>query len=72
MTTLVAEMTTIELGQLIESIVDRKMREYLSDPDYGLRLRPEVEAQLLQARQAIANGELGRPFDEVIRELGLD
>lgn len=72
MTTKVAEMTTDELTSLIETVIDRKLFEWLGDPDAGLELRPEIMASLLRQEKEFAEGKRGKPFEEVVRELGLE
>jgi hypothetical protein len=48
---MVARMTVEELRALIEEIVERKLRELLSDPDQGLELREEIVEQLRESLQ---------------------
>ena len=38
------------------------------DPDYGLELRPEAEAEL---RESLKREEKGIPVEDVAKELGL-
>jgi hypothetical protein len=68
----VAQMTPAELQDLIEDAVERKMFELLGDPDAGLELRDEIKERLIQQQRAVASGDLGRPFEDVVRELGLE
>ena len=57
-------MTVKELKELIRGVV----REVV-DPDYGLELRPEVEAEL---RASLKRKEKGVPLETVVKELGLE
>jgi hypothetical protein len=41
------------------------------DPDYGLKLKPEVEQELIESLKEIKEGKKGIPIEEVIRQLGL-
>lgn len=68
----VAQMTKEELREMIEAIVEQKFLELFGDVDEGLEIRPEVREQLLRQRKAVAAGERGRPFEEVVRKLGLE
>lgn len=68
----VAQMTPLELQELIEGVVEQKFFEILGDPDAGLELREDVRERLIQQQRAVAAGDLGRPFDDVVRELGLE
>jgi len=70
--TTVAEMTQEELREMIETTVEEKLLELLVDPDEGLVLQETIRERLLQQKQAVANGERGEAFDDVIRRLGLD
>jgi hypothetical protein len=56
----------------IESVVERKLLEILGDPDEGLEIRQAVRDRLISQRQTVAEGENGKPFEDVIRQLGLD
>ena len=60
------------IESFVEYAVDQRLVELLGDPDAGLELRDEVKERLLQQQRDVAAGDLGRPFDEVVRELGLE
>lgn len=60
----VSDMTVKELKELIRGVV----REVV-DPDYGLELRPEVEAEL---KASLKRKEKGIPLETVVKELGLE
>jgi len=68
----VAQMTKEELREMIETIIEEKLLELLGDPDEGLPIRKSVRERLLYQKEAVASGERGEPFEEVIRRLGLE
>lgn len=68
----IAQMTKEELEQLIENAVERKLLELLGDPDSGLPLRKDFRQRLIRQQQAVAAGERGEPFDELVGRLGLE
>jgi len=45
--------------------------ELLGDPDEGLPLRETIRNRLLRQKEAVARGERGEPFEEVVQRLGL-
>jgi len=66
----VAQMTKDELREMIEDIVEQKLTELLGNPDEGLPIRKSVRERLLRQRRAVAMGERGEPFEDVIELLG--
>lgn len=68
----VAQMKKEELREMIETIVEEKLLELLGDPDEGLPIRKTLRERLLRQKEAVAGGERGEPFEEVICRLGLD
>jgi len=68
----VAQMTKNELQEMIETTVEQKLLELLGDPDEGLHLRKLLRDRLLRQKQAVAVGERGRSFKDVVRRLGLE
>jgi len=68
----VAEMTKEELREIIEITIEQKLLELLGDPDEGLPIREAVRERLLRQKQAVASGERGEPFEDVVRRLGLE
>ena len=72
MTSTVAQMTKEEFKEMIEASIEQKLLEILGDPDEGLEIRQSVHDRLLRQRKAVAAGERGRPFEDVVVELGLD
>jgi hypothetical protein len=67
----IADMTAIELRQLVSSVVEEKLVELLGDPDEGMVLRENVRARLLRQKQAVAKGERGESLQAVARRLNL-
>ncbi len=57
---------------MIETIIEEKLLELLGDPDEGLPIRETIRERLLRQKEAVAKGERGEPFEEVIRRLGLE
>ncbi|MBC7265107.1 MAG: hypothetical protein H5T64_12240 [Chloroflexi bacterium] len=68
----VAQMTKDELREMIETSIEQKLLELLGDPDEGLEIRKAVRDRLLRQKKAVAVGERGQPFEDVVRRLGLD
>jgi hypothetical protein len=56
---------------MIETIIEQKLLELIGDPDEGLPLRESIRKRLLRQREAVASGERGEPFEEVVQRLGL-
>ncbi len=71
MATSLNEMTKEELIQLIETVIDRKLLE-MFDVDDEIELKPDVKARLIRQRVAVAQGERGTSFNDVMRQLDLD
>jgi hypothetical protein len=72
MSTTVSQMITSELKEMIEAIMEQKLLELLGDPDEGLPIRKVVRDRLLRQKQAVAAGQRGEPFEDVLRRLGLE
>ena len=53
MSTTVSQMTTSELKEMIEAIMEQKLLELLGDPDEGLPIRKLVHDRLLRQKQAL-------------------
>lgn len=66
----VAQMTKEELREMIETIIEEKLLELFGDPDEGLPIRKTIRERLLRQKEAVAKGERGEPFEEVIQRLG--
>lgn len=71
MSTKVAQMTQSELESLIGQVVERKLRELLTDPDAGLTLSPALRTRLLRQKRAVAKGQRGESLHTVRKRLGL-
>ena len=72
MASTIAQMTPDELREVIETAIDRKMTEWLGDPDEGLELKAEIKERILRQRQEYAAGKRGHSLEEVKQRLGLD
>ncbi len=68
----IAQMTRDELKDMIEMTVEQKLLELLGDPDEGLEIKKSVRDRLLRQKKAVAAGERGEPFEDVVRRLGLE
>lgn len=66
-TTTVAEMSKDELREMIEALIEQKLLEILGDPDEGLEIRKPVRERLLRQKEAVAAGDRGQPFEEVVQ-----
>ncbi|HKZ87443.1 MAG TPA: hypothetical protein VJ793_27775 [Anaerolineae bacterium] len=67
----VSQMTTDELKQMIGELIEQKLLELVGDPDEGLPIRKALRDRLLRQKKAVARGERGERFDEVVQRLGL-
>ena len=72
MATTVAHITTSELKEMIETIVEQKLLELLGDPDEGLPIRKSVRDRLLRQKQAVVKGQRGEPLEDVLQRLRLE
>jgi len=72
MATKVAQMTRDELREMIGTTVEQKLVELLGDPDEGLSLRKRVRSRLLRQKKAVASGERGESFGNMVKRLGLE
>ncbi len=72
MSVTVAEMSKDELREMLEITVEQKLLELIGDPDEGLEIRKSVRERLARQKKAVAAGERGEPFDDVVRRLGLE
>lgn len=62
----VGDMTMEDLREFVRKIIYETV-----DPDYGLRLRPEIEEELRESIKEKERGE-GIPLEEVKKRLGLE
>ena len=72
MSVTVAQMSKEELKDIIAMTVEQKLLELLGDPDEGLEIRKSVRERLLRQKKAVAAGERGEQFEDVVRRLGLE
>jgi hypothetical protein len=72
MTTTVGQMSLEELREMIEAAVEQKLLEILGDPDEGLGIRDSVRDRLLRQREAVIAGDRGEPFEDMVKQLGLE
>jgi hypothetical protein len=72
MTVSVAQMSRDELREMIEVTLEQKLLELLGDPDEELEIRESVRERLLRQQKAVAAGERGEPFEDVVSRLGLE
>lgn len=68
----VAELTTDELREIIESSIERKLTEMFGDPDAGLEISDSLRLQLERQTEAFKKGKRGKPLEDVIKRLELD
>ena len=66
-----SRMTAEDLKQIVEEAVERKLYEFVQDPDTGLKLRPEVRRRLRNTLRAERKGAKGIPAAQVARRLAL-
>ena len=72
MSDMVTQMSKDELKEFIAMTVEQKLMELLGDPDEGLEIRKSVRERLLRQKKAVAAGERGEPFEDVVRRLALE
>jgi len=65
-------MSKDELKEMIEVTIEQKLLELLGDPDEELEIKKSVRERLLRQKKAVAVGERGEPFEDVVRRLGLE
>jgi len=65
-------MSKDELTDIIATTVEQKLLELIGDPDEGLQIRQSVRERLLRQKKAVAAGERGEAFEDVVRRLGLE
>ncbi len=72
MSVTVAQMSKDELKKIIAVTVEETLLELLGDPDEGLEIKKSVKERLLRQKKAVAAGERGEPFADVVKRLGLE
>jgi hypothetical protein len=68
---MVAQMTREELQEMLDTTIEQKLLEMFGDPDEELGLWESVRDRLLHQKQAVAEGERGQRFEDVVQQLGL-
>ena len=66
-----ARLTAEDLKQIVEEAVEKKLYEFVQDPDRGLKLRPEMRKRLRRTLAAERAANKGIPVSHVARKLGL-
>ena len=66
-----SRLTAEDLKQIVEEAVEKKLYEFVQDPDRGLKLRPEVRKRLRRTLAAERSTNKGIPASQVARKLGL-
>jgi hypothetical protein len=67
----VADMTTGELRDMMEDLIEEKLVQLLGDPDEGLEIRESLRDRLQAQQEAVAAGTRGESFEDLARRLGL-
>jgi hypothetical protein len=65
----VSDLTVEEFEQLLEEVVERKLEEFLGDPDEGLELTEWIKKQLQESMASWEAGERGVSLDEFVRQV---
>ncbi|MBI4786952.1 MAG: hypothetical protein HY782_07900 [Chloroflexi bacterium] len=60
------------LKAVVKEALREVLAEELGDPDEGLEVRPEILARLRRQDEEFAAGQRGRPFEDVVKEMGLE
>jgi hypothetical protein len=66
-----SRLTAEDLKQIVEEAVEKKLYEFVQDPDLGLKLRPEARTRLRRMRATERTGKRGTPASQVAKKLGL-
>ena len=67
----VAQMTRAEFREMLGALIEEKLAEMLRDPDEGLEFKASFRNRLIKQKKAVAKGERGELFDDVLKRLGL-
>jgi hypothetical protein len=67
----VADLTVEEFRHLVREVVKQTLNELL-DPDAGLLLREDLEAELKTSLQSVVAGGETIPIERVAADLGLE
>ena len=66
-----SRLTAEDLKQIVEDAVEKKLFEFVQDPDFGLKLRPEVRKRLQRTLVAERSTKKRIPASQVAKKLGL-
>jgi DNA invertase Pin-like site-specific DNA recombinase len=66
-----SRLTAEDLKQIVEEAVEKKLYEFVQDPDKGLRLKPDVRKRLRRTLAAERTSKKGIPASQVAKKLGL-
>jgi len=66
-----SRMTAEDLKEIVEEAVEKKLYEFVQDPDKGLRLKPEVRKRLRRTLAAERKGKRGISGSQVAEKLRL-
>jgi hypothetical protein len=67
----VANLTVDQFKDLVRQVVMQTLEEMLGDPDEELEIKKPVRERLLRQKHAVAKGERGEAFEDVVRRLKL-
>jgi len=67
MATTVGQMSKKELSELVSKLIEQKLREIMIDTEDDLELQPKIRERLRRQKKAVARGERGKDFNEVVR-----
>lgn len=68
----VAQMTDIELRQMIGDIIEEKLLDLFGDLEDELELKEDLRERLQKQTEMVKNGERGEDFEDVASRLGLN
>ena len=71
MNTKVLQITVEDLREMIDAVVEEKLRALLDDEN-DLELNDELQERLFRQIKEIENGERGEAFEDVVARLGLN
>jgi hypothetical protein len=66
-----SRLTAEDLKQIVKEAVEKKLYEFVQDPDKGLRLKPEVRNRLRRTLAAERTSKRGVPAFQVAEKLRL-
>lgn len=72
MNSTVIEVTTDDLRNLVDDLVEEKLLSFFGDPEADMEIRDELKTRLLRQRREMQKGENGHSFIDAMEKLGLD